>query len=202
MKRQFFATAAFALATATFAASLITAPMAHASDCPVDVEDPFDLDEAAINSIYDCIKDKMVEGYTKEGDEVAAAYRSWTVSGTRPAVAGPHGNRLLLTFANDVAAEQYLKFEEEGVEMPAGSVLAKESITISTKKKQARVGPLFIMTKLEEGGAPDADDWLYSAVQPNGKPMKIKQSFCHDCHIGWESQDALAYPLEEVRVSN
>ena len=202
MRREPFAINALTLTAAAFVASLMLAPSAYAADCPVDVEDPFDLDEAAINGIYDCIKDKMVEGYTKEGDEVAAAYRGWTVSGTRPAVAGPHGNRLLLTFANDIAAEQYLKFEEEGVEMPAGSVLAKESITISTKKKQARVGPLFIMTKLEEGGAPDADDWLYSAVQPNGKPMKIKQSFCHDCHSGWAGQDALAYPLEEVRVSN
>ncbi|NNK77169.1 MAG: recombinase [Litoreibacter sp.] len=184
----------------TFSASITTS--AVAADCPVDVEDPFDLEAAQITEIYDCIKEKMVEGYTKGDDAVAAAYRGWTVTSTRPAVAGPHGNRLLQTFANDVAAEQYLKFEEEGVVMPAGSVLAKESIKINTKKKMARVGPLFIMTKLEAGGAPDANDWLYSAVQPNGKPMKIKQSFCHDCHAGWADQDALAYPLEEVRVSN
>jgi hypothetical protein len=86
--------------------------------------------------------------------------------------------------------------------MPAGSVLAKESITISTKKKTARPGPLFIMTKGEEGAAPDAGDWIYSALMPNGKEMKIKQAFCHDCHIAWEAQDMLAYPVEEVRISN
>jgi len=195
MKRQLFA------AAATFAASLTIAPLAHAA-CAVDVTDPFELDAAAIDEIYTCLKDEMAEKYAKEGDEVAAAYRDWTVTSTRPAVAGAHGNRLLQTFANDTAAEQYLKFAEEGVVMPAGSVLAKESISISSKKKEARTGPLFIMTKGEEGSAPDTGDWVYAGVQPNGKPMKFKRSFCHDCHVSWEAQDMLAYPLEEVRVSN
>ena len=189
------------IATATLLAGLMMGQSAFAETCKVDVADPFELDEAAINTLYACIKDKMVEGYAREGNEVASDYRNWTVSSTRPAVAGPHGNRLLQTFANDIAAEQYLKFEDEGVVMPAGSVLAKESIGIRKKTMEAKPGPLFIMTKLEAGGAPETGDWLYSAVQPNGKPMKIKQSFCGDCHVAWEAQDMLAYPLEEVRVS-
>ncbi|SFN80483.1 Cytochrome P460 [Roseovarius lutimaris] len=195
MKRQLFA-------AATLAAGLMMGQTAAAADCKVDVTDPFDLEAAAINEIYDCIKAEMVEKYTKGDNDVAAAYRDWTVSSTRPAVAGAHGNRLLQTFANDIAAEQYLKFADEGVVMPVGSVLAKESITISKKKKKAVTGPLFIMTKVEAGGAPETADWVYSAVQPNGKMMKFKQSFCHDCHVSWEAQDMLAYPLEEVRVSN
>lgn len=189
----------FGIATTAFIALASTA---SAETCAVDVEDPFDLEGAQITEIYACIQAKMIEGYTKGDNEIAAAYRDWAPTATRPAVAGPHGNRLLMTFANDIAAEQYLKFEEEGVVMPVGSVLAKESIGINKKKKEARVGPLFIMTKGEAGAAPDAGDWIYSAVQPSGKPMKIKQSFCHDCHSGWESQDALGYPLEEVRISN
>ena len=195
MKRQFFA-------AATLAASLMMGQTAAASDCKVDVADPFDLEAAQITEIYDCIEAEMVENYTKGDNEVAATYRDWTVSSTRPAVAGAHGNRLLQTFANDVAAEQYLKFADEGVVMPVGSVLAKESITISKKKKAAVTGPLFIMTKAEAGSAPETADWVYSVVQPNGKMMKFKQSFCHDCHVSWEAQDMLAYPLEEVRVSN
>ncbi|MEP1929826.1 MAG: cytochrome P460 family protein, partial [Roseibium sp.] len=181
----------------------VFATAGHAQDCKaVTVEDAFDLDEAAINALYDCLKDEMAEGYAKQGDPIGKNYRNWIVTATRPAVQGAHSNRLLLTFANPTAADQYLKFEEEGVEMPVGSVLAKESITVSIKKKAARVGPLFLMTKLEKGAAPETDDWLYGGLQPNGKPMKFKQSFCHDCHIGWEDQDALAYPVEEVRVSN
>ncbi len=181
--------------------SVAAGTAASAQDCAaITVEDAFDLDEAQVNALYDCLKEKMATGYAKEGDEVGSNYRTWTASATRPAVAGPHGNRLLNTFANDVAAEQYLKFEEEGFEMPIGSVLAKESITVSIKKKEARPGPLFIMTKVGLDEAPDAGGWLYSGLQPNGKVMKVKQSFCADCHLGWEAQDSLAYPLEEVRV--
>ena len=133
---------------------------------------------------------------------MAGAYRDWTVTSSRPAVAGAHGNRLLYTFANDIAAEQYLKYADEGVIMPVGSVLAKESITISAKKKAAVTGPLFIMTKGEAGSAPETADWVYAGIQPDGKPMKFKQSFCHDCHVAWEAQDMMAYPLEEVRLAN
>lgn len=187
------------LATATCAAAFL-ANAAQAQDCTASSPDPFDLDEAAVIALYDCIKDKMVEGYGRESDATALAYRSWTPTATRAAVAGAHGERLLLTFANDVAATQYVKFEEDGVVMPAGSVLAKESIKIG-KDGKANVGPLFLMTKLDAGGAPDTGDWLYGGIQPNGKPMKFKQSFCHDCHVAYEAQDMLAYPLPEVRVS-
>jgi len=194
--------------TPTFRTGIIALSMtclgtaAFAQDCTTAITDPFDLEEAEVLSLYACIKDKMAEGYAKGGDEIGASYRNWTVSSTRPAVAGAHGERLLQTFANDIAAEQYLKFEEEGVIMPVGSILAKESAKLNKKKGAVVVGPLFIMTKLEAGGAPETNDWLYGGLQPNGKPMKFKQAFCHDCHVSWEDQDYLAYPLEEVRVSN
>ena len=188
--------------SAIFAAAAFTlsAGIASAACEDINVEDAFDLDETAINALYECLGDKMAEGYAKEGDEIGTNYRSWAATSTRPAVAGPHGNRALNTFANDIAAEQYLKYEDEGVVMPVGSVLAKESISFSIKKKKARPGPLFIMTKMEAGSIPETGDWLYAGVQPNGKVMKVKQSFCHDCHVGWEDSDMLAYPLEEVRL--
>ncbi len=187
------------LAAAALTATTMFATGASADSCTV-AGDPYDLDDAGVTALYDCIKDKMAAQYASQGDEVGSAYRGWAVTSTRPGLAGPHGERFLQTFANDVAAEQYLKFEEEGVVMPVGSVLAKESFKVK-KDGSLAVGPLFIMTKLEAGGAPDADDWHYDALQPNGKVMKIKQSFCHDCHVGWESQDNLGYPLEEVRIS-
>ncbi len=188
--------------TAAVSAMVFVGNTAIAAECPVSTLDPFELGAADIDSIYDCMKDSMAAGYAKKGDEVGSNFRDWTITGTRPGVAGAHGERLLLTFANDIAAAQYLKFAEEGVVMPAGSILAKESIKISKKKKTARIGPLFTMTKVEAGGAPETNDWVYGGILPNGKPMKIKQSFCHDCHTSWEDQDYLAYPLEEVRVSN
>ncbi len=194
-----FILAAAAAATALTATSALAD--GHAEKCLVDQTDPFELSEEQVIDLYACMEAKMVAGYTKGDSTIAAEYRSWTNSATRPAVAGAHGERFLQTFANDVAAEQYLKFEDEGVVMPAGSILAKESIKLGKEGKPARVGPLFIMEKLAAGEAPDTGDWFYSGVQPNGKPLKIKQSFCHDCHVGWEDSDMLAYPVEEVRVS-
>lgn len=187
---------------AVFAALFTFSAPAQAQDCPVaEGTDAWDLDDAAVNELYSCIEAALAEGYAAEGDEVGSAYRSWAVTSTRPGVAGPHGERFLQTFANDIAAEQYLKFEVEGVEMPVGSVLAKESFNINAKKNVLRRGPLFIMTKVGLDEAPETMGWLYGGVQPNGKEMKVKQSFCHDCHVGWEDQDALGYPLEELRVS-
>lgn len=188
------------LTTASFA--LMLAATASAADCPIAVESAFDLEEAEVVALYDCLKEKMAEGYASQGDAVGSTFRSWAVTAHRPAVAGAHAERLLLTFANDIAAEEYLKFAEEGVQMPVGSVLAKESITLDAAKKTARPGPLFIMTKLAPGAAPEAGDWLYAGLQPNGNPFGVSQSFCHDCHSAWEDQDSLAYPVEEVRLGN
>lgn len=172
---------------------------AAAQDCMAEGE-PFDLDAAQVEALYDCIEAAMAERYAAEGDEIGSGYRDWQVTSTRPAVAGPHGERFLQTFANDTAAEQYLKFEEEFDRMPAGSVLAKESFTLNDGA--AQVGPLFIMTKLAEGAAPDHGDWFYAALQPNGKAMNVSQAFCSDCHLNWEYRDSVAYPLEEVRLEN
>jgi len=191
MKRTTMATAAALAGGLTLAA-----PLAAQEVCAVE-GDYYDLDAAGVDAFYNCMSDRMVEGYTSEGNEIAAIYRDWTPTATRAAVPGPHGDRFLLTFANDVAAEQYLKFEEGDFEMPVGSVLVKESIAV--REGTGRVGPLFIMTKVDD--APDNDNWLYSAVQPNGKDMKIKQSFCSDCHVGFDSQDSMGYPLEEVRLT-
>jgi hypothetical protein len=188
------------LGAAAFGLAL-TATTAFAEDCAtLTVEDRFDLEGEDIVALYDCLADKLAAGYAKEGDAVGANYRSWAPTATRPAIQGSHGTRILNTFANDIAAEQYLKFEDEGVNMPVGSVLAKESISLSIKKKKARPGPLFIMTRMEAGSIPETNDWLYAALQPNGKVMKVKQSFCHDCHEAYEDSDYLAYPVEEVRL--
>ncbi|MEM8870402.1 MAG: cytochrome P460 family protein [Pseudomonadota bacterium] len=187
------------LATALVLSFGLMPGLAQAEDCIAPSADPFELEENDVITLYDCMEAKMLAGYTKGDDPVAAVYRDWTVTATRAAVAGPHGERLLLTYANDIAAEQYLKFEYEGVIMPVGSVLAKESVKIG-KEGKARIGPLFIMTKVADGAADETDGWVYSGVQPNGKPMKFKQAFCHDCHSAFSDQDALAYPLEEVRI--
>jgi hypothetical protein len=192
--RPVFATAA------TLAATLTLATAAPAADCEVDAESVWDMSAEEVTAFYDCMEAAMAESYAENDHPAASAYRDWTVTSTRPAVQGAHSERLLQTFANDTAADEYLKFAADGVDMPAGSVLAKESLGVDDGK--GRVGPLFLMTKLQEGEAPDTDDWRYDAVTGSGGTMGISQAFCHDCHVNWEAQDNLAYPMEEVRVSN
>lgn len=97
---------------AALTALLFTGSTAMAQDCPVSTGEAFDLEEAEIVSIYECMKDQMAAGYAKAGDEIGSNFRSWAVTGTRMGVPGPHGERLLLTFANDTAVKEYLKFAE------------------------------------------------------------------------------------------
>lgn len=162
--------------------------------------DPHDMSAEEVSELYRCFEASLAAGYAHAGNKIAEDYRNWQVTSTRPAVAGPHGERFLQTFANDIAAPQYLKFEEKGFVMPVGSVLAKESFTI--ENGEAAAGPLFIMTKLAEGAAPNAGDLRYDALLPNRNAMNIQQGFCADCHLGWDYRDSLAYPLEEVRRSD
>ncbi|WP_156927443.1 recombinase [Leisingera methylohalidivorans] len=158
------------------------------------------LQQQAVAGIYEGIKARMAEGCAGNGDPVGADVRSWQVTSTRPARAGPQGGRFLQTFANGIAAEQYLKFADDGFTMPAGSVRAKESFKV--KNGNAVPGPRFIRTKLAGGGAPVAGGWLYAALLPNGAGMKVRQSFCAGCRMDWEAPDSLACPLEDVRLSS
>lgn len=194
MKRSLFAGAGIA------GALMIMGTAAAAQECKVDKDSVWDMTGEEVTAFYDCMKDWMAQCYARGDHPVGANYRDWTVTSTRPAVTGPHSNRLLQTFANDIAAEQYMKYETEGVEMPAGSVLAKESF--SFKNGKGVIGPLFIMTKLEKGASPETEDWDYSMLGNTGKEMKVSQSFCRDCHVGWADQDSLAYPSPDVRISN
>lgn len=190
----------FATKIAAGAAFAIAGSMspAMADDCTFDKAKD-DFEQADIDQLYRCLEDKLVEGYGAGGHEVGSVYREWKVTATGAAAPGAHGNRFLLSFANDVAYDQYVKYNEDGgFSMPVGSVIAKESFTLSKKNKPRR-GPLLIMTKVAAGEADEFDNWLYSGVQPNGKTMKIKQSFCHDCHVAFEDQDSLGYPDTDVR---
>ncbi|MBD3663041.1 cytochrome P460 family protein [Sulfitobacter aestuariivivens] len=187
-------------AAGTALAFAAMASTASAQDCTFDKK-AVDFEQADIDALYACVKDKLAAGYAKEGHEIGSVYRDWQATSTGPAAPGPHGDRFLFTYANDVGYAQYVKYADEGgFAMPVGSVLAKESYKLS-KKGKPRNGPLFIMTKVDAGEADEFGNWVYSAVQPNGKNMKIKQSFCHDCHAAFADQDSLGYPDVDVRFS-
>lgn len=189
----------FTLAAAAAAAFTLSATGAQAQDCTFDAEIP-DFEQADIDRLYECVESTLAENYAKEGHEIGSIYRTdYQATATGPAAPGPHGNRFLFTFANDVAYDTYVQYpSEDGFAMPVGSILAKESYKLRDDGTP-RPGPLFIMTKVDAGVADEFGAWVYSAVQPNGKPMNIKQSFCHDCHQAFSTQDSMGYPDWDVQ---
>ncbi len=180
------------------AALLAPTSIAHAEDCtfskPAD-----EMSETESDALYACVEGKLKTAYGKAGHDVGATYRNWKNASIRPAAPGVHSERFLMTFVNEIGYDAYTEFKDEGVKLPAGTVIAKESYTANKKGKLA-IGPLLIMVKLKEGQAEKYGDWKYVGVGTNGKEFKVSQDFCHACHVAFETQDYVGYPVEEVRV--
>jgi len=180
-------------------------PAAEAQSC-----DPgkagTDLTHEEAQAVYDCIKADLHAGYMK-GDkrwipaDYVANYRDWTPVSRMPANPGFHGGRFLLTYVTEPGAQEYMQYKDEDVNIPAGTVIAKESFAVSDAGKVEK-GPLFLMRKVEAGKSPETMDWYYMAVAPNGSPMAVPvMTACNECHMGnFGHQGGLGYPVEEVRI--
>jgi hypothetical protein len=197
------ATAA-AAAAATFVVSTLLAPAgAHAACDPG--KPGSQLTGAEAQEGYECIAGKLHDGYKKGGKgwidpSYVNDYRSWTKASTIPAAPGVHGDRFLLTWVNKTGAAEYMKYAENP-DIPAGTLIAKESFSVSNGGKVVP-GPLFLMEKAAEGKSPETDDWYYMMVAPNGSPVAVDVvSACSACHQGgFGHQGGLGYPVEEARV--
>jgi hypothetical protein len=168
------------------------------SACAID-KSPKDLSLDEVSNYYECVKADLAQGYQGGDNAVAKAYPNWKAGATGPAKPGFHSNRYLMTYVNDIGHSAYVAYAPSDVDMPVGSVIAKESFKIKSGGK-LKAGPLFIMEKVGVDQAPKAQGWVYSAVKASGKPMSVKQSFCHSCHQAYAAQDALGYPVESVRL--
>jgi hypothetical protein len=189
-------------AAGTAIALMAAASPAHAQENCTFEGDVLDFEPDQIDALYACVSDTLAENYAKEGHEIGSVYREWNAAATGPFAPGPHGNRFLNTFANDIAFEPYVEYGYgDDFAMPVGSILAKESYKLRNNGTP-RPGPLFIMTKVAAGEADDYGNWVYSGVQPNGKTMGVNQSFCHDCHVAYADQDSLGYPHPDVQIQN
>lgn len=188
----------FAMRLAAMSGLALGLSAAAAAACTTDKARD-DLTDAEALELYDCIKDDLLARYQKSGRPEADAYRSWTVNSTNPFVSGTHGNRFVIHYSNDVATETYSKYAEDGVTMPIGSILGKESFSVN-KKGEVKPGPLFLMEKVASS---DYDNWQYTTILPNGKVGGPKPSFCHDCHVNvLDGQDAMFYPSDDYRAAN
>lgn len=195
--------AAFLIAGVGLAAG---ATSATAAEC-VAPAGPYDLTHEQALDVYNCLKDDLYAGYQK-GDkrwvpeEFVRDYRSWRAASIAPANPGFHSSRFLFTYVNDIGFDAYTKYEEDP-EIPAGTVIAKESFSIGDDGATRR-GPLFLMEKVAAGVSPETNDWYYMMVSQNGAPQAVDvETACSACHMeNYGHQGELGYPIEDVRLTN
>ncbi len=159
------------------------------------IERPADLKSDDANAIYDSIIKQMAEGYAQSGIAAAKDYLKWRRDNNAPYLSGGHGNRFLNNYGNAVS-KGYLALRR-GSKMPVGSVLAKDSFTV-TDDKEIFGGALFLMEKLADNGKPQTGNWRYVMIMPDGSIFgdnavagDESMQFCHDCHKRVKTRDYL-----------
>ncbi len=199
--------AGFAAALAlTIGLTSVSGPTpAHAAECTSDKKRD-ELSPAEAQALYDCISDKLIEGYSKASDVPGVSdYRNWPLVTNAPLVSATHGGMFVNHFVSPGAVDLYTKWEDmDGAKFDVGTIFAKESFRV-TKKGEVKRGPLFLMEKVTDSEAPDG--WIYTRLFPNGKYQRTngnkseKMVFCHDCHAATlDAQDAAFFPPEEYRT--
>jgi len=170
------------------------------------IERPADLDASNANEIYDSIIEQMAQGYAQSGYKSAQDFRNWRRDNNAPYLSAGHGNRFLNNYGNKIS-NGYLKLRR-GQKMPAGSVLAKDSFTV-TDDGEIYAGALFIMEKLAEGKSPASGDWRYAMIMPDGSLFgdsavegDNSMKFCQDCHNRVKTRDYLFLIPQIFRSGN
>ena len=167
------------------------------------IERPAHLKSSDANAIYDSIVEQMADGYAQSGNSFAQDYRNWRQDNNAPYLSAGHGNRFLNNYGNNIA-KGYLKLRR-GQEMPTGSVLAKDSFTV-TDTDDIFAGALFLMEKLTTNSNPATGDWRYVMIMPDGSIFgdsavadDTSMQFCHDCHKRVKTRDFLFLIPQEFR---
>jgi hypothetical protein len=169
------------------------------------LERPGDLTKADAIKVYNAIADEMARGYAVSDDPTAQAYRKWRRYNDASYRSETHGNRYVNNYANAIARNAGYGDLKEGIVMPAGAVLAKDSFTY-TADHELFAGALFIMEKLPAGGNPAMADWRYAMIMPDGSVFgdtngdtAERMEFCHACHEQKAAFDYLFFVPEEYR---
>lgn len=185
-----------------------TSPVKQAED-PSGPRRHFRLKNPAVLSgedaerLYTELKSDMATRYKLSRQPGAANYQAWKRYNRAPYPSVSHGNRYVSNYGNP-AAEAYGRFEQAG-KLPIGSVLAKDSMTVSEDGK-AMPGALFLMEKMETGFNYVSGDWRYTMIMPDGSLFGTtngegdeRVKFCISCHLAVEKQDHLFFIPEEYR---
>jgi hypothetical protein len=157
-----------------------------------------------MQALYDCLKPLMLEAYAPGAHFASAQWGDWAHFATRAYVSDTHGGRFVQNAANDLAAEEYGRYEDAS-RMPIGSILAKPSFTVASDG-EASLGPLFLMEKMTGGWNPDTADWRYAMVNADGSTFGVTggqnsdgMMFCHECHAAGQDSDYMLFMPEAFR---
>ena len=168
------------------------------------IEDPGRLTPAEADDIYEDIADELAVMYAISREPAAEQYRRWTRHNVAPYLSSTHGNRYVNNYANHVAGD-YAAVATQGGQMPTGSIIAKDSFTV-THDREVFGAALFLMEKLAPGRDPDTGDWRYVMILPDGSYIGDSQgeggddvAYCHGCHRQRAATDFLFYVPERVR---
>ncbi|NNE24470.1 MAG: hypothetical protein HKN11_17860 [Rhizobiales bacterium] len=167
------------------------------------IEDPARVGDPERVAIYQKMRDQMVGGYALSQYPAAKGYTKWRLYNSAPYLSATHGNRYVNNYANARAGD-YGSLAA-GARLPAGSVLAKDSFTITSEDK-VFPGALFVMEKLADGASPDNADWRYVMIMPDGSLFGDSMGdgaeemvFCHACHKVKANKDYLYFVPKKYR---
>ena len=172
-------------------------------DSHIAVENPAELSHLDANTIYDKLKDQLAEMYALANLVEIEDYQKWTRSNSAPYISATHGQRFVNNYVNE-AGKSYNSLKKGSV-FPLGTVLAKDSITVTDDGKQF-MGAMFVMEKLAAGRNPETADWRYIMVLPDGTlygdtmgddPKQMR--YCHTCHKVKSDQDYVFGVPEDYR---
>lgn len=187
-----------ALAGATTLANEVDEDGGH-----LKIEDPARIGDTEREAIYQKLLDRMVGGYALSQYPSVTGYTKWQLYNTAPYLSATHGNRYVNNYANGLAKEYDAL--AKGVRLPKGSVLAKDSFTVTADGK-VFPGALFVMEKLAEGASPDNADWRYVMIMPDGSLFgdsmgdgADEMTFCHACHKVKANRDYLYFVPKKYR---
>ena len=175
-------------------------------DAHIAIENPADLSKEEALQIYKSLQRRMARGYDAAQLDLLMNYQNWPLFNDAPYISATHGQRFVNSYANRMA-HNYGTLQE-GEKLPVGSVLAKDSVTV-TDEGNIHPGALFVMEKLPEGTSPDTADWRYVMVLPDGSLFGDTTGFrasavayCHDCHEAVADRDYTFFVPEEYIANN
>ena len=175
------------------------------------IDRPGKLSKEDATVIYDTIADDMARRFAMARENGAREYRKWRRYNDAPFLSATHGSRFVNIYANPIAQKAGYGDMKEGMTMPTGAVIAKDSFTF-TDDHALFNGALFVMTKLPKDASPATADWRYQMILPDGSlfadssddnaELAETAKFCHTCHERVEEYDYLFSVPEDFRLSS